>query len=81
MAQNIFLHEYFNLVFIPAKKYIEYFSGTTWIYFGISNGISEENIENITTSDSNFAPSFVNHYLLPDMNFNGHCLMNNIFFL
>ena len=42
-----------------------------------SNGISEENIENITKSDSNFAPTFVDHQVLPDTNFNGHCLINN----
>ena len=40
--------------------------------------MSEENIENITKSDSNFAPAFVNHHVLPDMNFNGHCLINDI---
>ena len=36
--------------------------------------MSEESIENISKSDSNFAPTFVDHYLLLDMNFNGHCL-------
>ena len=36
------------LVFIPAKKYINYFSGTTRIDSWKSNGMSEENIENIT---------------------------------
>ena len=35
----------------------------------------EENIENITKSDSNFAPTFVDHNLLPHINFNGHCLI------
>ena len=40
--------------------------------------MSEENIETITKSDSNFGPIFVNHHLLPDINFNGHCLINNI---
>ena len=39
--------------------------------------MSKENIETITKSDSNFAPSFVNHYALPDINFNGQCLVNN----
>ena len=39
----------------------------------------EENIENITKSDSNFAPTFVDHHLLRDINFNGHCLVNNIY--
>ena len=37
------------LVFIPAKKYIKYFSGTTWIESWKSNRISEESIENITS--------------------------------
>ena len=36
------------LVFVPAKKYIKYFSGTTQIDLWISNGISEESIENVT---------------------------------
>ena len=39
--------------------------------------MSEESIENITRSGSLFAPTFVNHHILPDVNFNGHCLMNN----
>ena len=47
------------LVHISAKKYIKYFSGTTWIESWKSNRMSEENIENITTSDSNFATTFV----------------------
>ena len=37
----------------------------------------EENIDNITNSDSNFAPTFVSHYVLPGIYFNGHCLINN----
>ena len=66
------------LVFIPAKKYIKYFSGTTWIESRKSNGMSEENIENITKSDSNFALTFVDYrLLLPGMNFNGRCLIKN----
>ena len=39
--------------------------------------MSDEYIENITKSDSNFAPTFVDHHLLSDRNFNGHCLINN----
>ena len=35
------------------------------------------NIENITKSDSNFDPTFVDHHFLQDMNFNGHSLMKN----
>ena len=37
----------------------------------------EENIENITTSDNNFAPIFVDHQVLREINFNGHCKINN----
>ena len=40
--------------------------------------MSEAIIENITKSDSSFAPTFVDHHLLPDMNFNEHCLIKNI---
>ena len=40
--------------------------------------MSKENIENITKPDSNFAPTFFDHHVLPDINFNGHCLINNI---
>ena len=40
--------------------------------------MSEESIKNITKSDSNFAPTFVDHHLLPGMNFNGLCLIKNI---
>ena len=37
--------------------------------------MSEESIEKITKSDSNFAPTFVYHHFLVDMNFNEHCLI------
>ena len=66
------------LVFIPAKKCTKYLSDTTQIEFGKPNGMSEENIEDVTKSDSNFAQTFVDYYLLSDINFNGHCLINNI---
>ena len=39
--------------------------------------MSEENIENVTKSDSNFAPTFLDHPVLPDINFDKHCLINN----
>ena len=49
--------------------------------FGLIPGnpmeMSEENIENIIKSDNNFATSFVDDHVLPDINFNGHCLINN----
>ena len=39
--------------------------------------MSEESLENITISDRNFAPTFVDHHSLPDINFNGECLIKN----
>ena len=80
MVQNIFLQEYFfqsSLVFLSTKKYIKYFRSTTRINFWKSNALSEESVENITKSDSNFTPTSVNHHLLPDIYFNGLCLINN----
>ena len=65
------------LVFIPDKKYIKHFTGTTWAETSKFNGMSEESIENITKLDSNFALTFVDHHFLPDMNFNEHCLIKN----
>ena len=52
------------LVFIPAKKYVKYFSATTQINSWKSNEKSEESIENVTKSDSNFALTFVAHHVL-----------------
>ena len=76
---NYFSSEIFQnyFVLIPPKKYIKYFSGTTRNDSWKSNVMSEENIESITKSDSNFAPSFVDHHVLPGINFNGHCLIKN----
>ena len=71
---GIFKH---YLVFIPAIKYIKYFHATTRIYLWKSNGMSEESLENIIKSDSNFAPTFFDHHVLPDISFNGNCLIKN----
>ena len=82
MEQNVSIQEFYKniLNFYQLKKHIKYFGGTTRIYLCKSSGMSEEDIENITKSNSLFAPTFVNHYILPDVNFNRHCLINkNIF--
>ena len=41
--------------------------------------MSAENIKNITKSVSKFAPNVVDHHVLPVININGHCLINNIY--
>ena len=80
MAQSIFSSKIFQnyLAFILANKSIKYFSGTARINLQRPNGMSEESTKNKIKSDSNFAPNFVNHHLLPDINFNGHCLINYV---
>ena len=75
MEQNIFQHEYFKITQYLYQLKNKYFSGTNQIDLWKYNGISEENIENITKSETNFAPTFVNHHELSDINFNGHCLI------
>ena len=37
--------------------------------------MSEENNENITKSDSNLELNFVDHHVLPEIDFNGDCLI------
>ena len=39
--------------------------------------MSGESVENITELDSNFAATFVDHHVLPEINFSGHCLVSN----
>ena len=39
--------------------------------------MSEESIEKINKSDSNFASTFVDHHSFPDIGFNGHCLIKS----
>ena len=52
------------LVFIPAKKYIRYFGGTTYIDSWKPNGMSEENIENITKSAIEKTKTAISYQLL-----------------
>ena len=67
------------VTFIPAKEHIKYLSDTTRIYLWKSNRVPEENIENITKSDSNFPPTFVDHHVVLNINFDRYCLINNIY--
>ena len=78
-GQKYFYSEIFQnyLVFVPAKKHMKYFSGTTRISLPKFNEMSEENTENVTKTDSSFALTFHDHHLLPEISFNGHCYINN----
>ena len=39
--------------------------------------MSEKSTEKMTKTESNFAPAFVGHHSLPEINFNGHYLTKN----
>ena len=41
--------------------------------------MSEKSTENLTTSDSSFAATFVDHHVLRNTNFNEYCLIKNNF--
>ena len=58
------------LVFMLAKTYTTYFGDATQIDLWKTKKMPEENIENRTKSDSNFARTIFNHHILPDINFN-----------
>ena len=64
-----------NGAIIPAKKYIKHFSGTSRIDSEKPKGMSEEKTENITKSDTDFAPAFVDYYIFPAIYFNGDLLI------
>ena len=62
------------LVFILAKNILNILVAL----IGMNRGNPMEcQKKKMTKSDNNFAPSFVHHHLLQDMNFNGHCLTKN----
>ena len=63
MAQNISIKEYkiFFFVFLSAKRYIKYFSGSTETFSWKYNGMLKENIENITTLNYVFAATLLNY--------------------
>ena len=65
----------YYLVFIPAKKYIKYFSNTTWIDSQKSNVLFNNLQSNVRRKYwkycYNSAPTFVDHHVLSDINFYG----------
>ena len=80
MEQNIFLQKYFKVIqhLYKLKKHIKYFSDSPRIDSLKFNVMLEKDIDNITKSECSFSSTFVDHNILPDINLNGHCLINNI---
>ena len=65
-----------HLIYFSYKKYFRFFTNTSKVLSWKSIELSKEIIENITTSDRDFAPTLINCYPLPDMKVNGICLIN-----
>ena len=63
-------------MFLPNKKDFKFFN-TSKTFTWKSMRYAEENIENMTTSNSKLALALINYYPLPDIKFNGDCLINN----
>ena len=61
------------LVFISAKKYLEFFAHISETYSWKSKGMSEK----IATSGNTFAPTLIDTCQLPDIKFNGNCLLKS----
>ena len=83
MEHNIFLQECLKLIWYLylLKSILNILVILVRLIGGNLTECQKKNIENITKSDNNFAPTFVNHDSLPDINFNGHCLINNVYIL
>ena len=64
-------------MYLSYKKFFRFFINTSKLLSQKSIGLSLESIENITTSDRNFASTLINYHPLSDIKFNGHYLMNN----
>ena len=50
------------LIFLSTKKYFRFFTNISQVLSWKSKQLSEENMENITTSDSNFALTLISYY-------------------
>ena len=66
-----------NLINFSYEKSFRFFTNSSKVLSWKSIRPSEEGIENITTSDSNFDPSLINYYPLSDNKFNEHCLISS----
>ena len=78
MEPNISIQEYFKIIYY--LYHLKRISNILMVLLRLIRGNLMEflkTILRITKSDSNFAPTFVDDHLLPDINLNGHCLINN----
>ena len=64
------------LIFLSTKKYFRFLTNTSQVSSWKSQELSEESIENTTTSNINFTLPLIYYYPLPDAKFNGQCFLH-----
>ena len=80
MEQNIFLQEYYKIIqyLYQLKDTLKILVALLRLIRGNLMECQKKILKNITKSDRNFVPNYVDHHVLLDVNFNGHRLINNI---
>ena len=79
MEPNISIQEYLKIIYYlyPLKNILNILMVLLRLIRGNLMEFKKK-ILKIIKSDSNLAPTFVDDHLLPAINFNGHCLINDI---
>ena len=79
MEPNISIQEYLKIIYYlyPLKNILNILMVLLRLIRGNLMEFKKK-ILKITKSDSNLAPTFADDHLLPAINFNGHCLINDI---
>ena len=70
----------YNCFYLYQLTYLQLFSGTTKVHSWTSEAMSEESIENSSTSDNSFAPKWIDDYTLPELKFNENSLRQMVCF-
>ena len=63
------------MIYFSYSKHFRFFTNISNVLSWKSIGLSEETVENTTTSDSDFGPTLINYYPLSDIKFNGDCFI------
>ena len=79
MRQDIFPQENYKIIkyMFQIKNILGVLLSTSKVLSWKSLEFSEKSVENLPTSGSNFAPTLISCYPLPDIKFNGQFLIDN----
>ena len=79
MTQNIFLQEYNFIIYYlyQLKNILSILVAPLKFIHGYQIECQEKVL---TTSNNSFSPTLINYFSVPDVKFNGHCLINKSIF-